>query len=187
MATTHLIPVGEYLGSTYRPDVDYVDGHLEERALGETDHGTVQTRVILLLASKEQDWAIRVLTETRVQTSSTRFRIPDVCVMPRVWVRTPIVTEPPLLCIEVLSPGDTVSAMRRRVQDFLEMSVKVVWILDPQTRTVYVCVGAEMTEQRDGPLWVAGTAIQVAVGDIFATLDNESSEIPPTKPENHSP
>lgn len=171
MATSHLVPVGEYLGSTYRPDVDYVDGRLEERQLGETDHGTVQTRVILMLALRELAWQVRVLTETRVQAGSTRYRIPDVCVMRRVWLRTPVVEQAPLLCVEVLSPRDSVAAMRWRVQDFLDMGVPVVWILDPQTRTAYVCGGEEMTEQKDGWLRVVGTAIEVEVAEIFSTLD----------------
>ena len=171
MATSHLVSVGEYLGSTYRPDVDYVDGRIEERQFGETDHGTVRTRAILMLASKEVAWQVRVLTETRVQTGSTRYRIPDVCVMRRVWLRTPVVEEAPLLCVEVLSPRDSVAAMRRRVQDFLDMGVLGVWILDPETRTAYVCRGAEMTKQKDGWLRVEGTAMEVEVPEIFSTLD----------------
>jgi hypothetical protein len=34
-----MISVGEYLGSTYHPDRDYIDGELLERNAGETLHG----------------------------------------------------------------------------------------------------------------------------------------------------
>ena len=42
MATPVLIPVSEYLNTTYRPDRDYVDGELKERTLGDTSHATAQ-------------------------------------------------------------------------------------------------------------------------------------------------
>ncbi len=45
MATTTFIPVEEYLHTSYRPDVDYVDGELQERNLGEQYHSVVQATV----------------------------------------------------------------------------------------------------------------------------------------------
>ncbi len=35
MATKALIPVSEYLRTSYSPDCDYVDGEVQERNLGE--------------------------------------------------------------------------------------------------------------------------------------------------------
>ena len=45
MTTGTLIFLEEYLASTYEPDCDYVDGHLEERNLGELNHSELQMRV----------------------------------------------------------------------------------------------------------------------------------------------
>lgn len=171
MSTVPLIPVGEYLGSTYRPDVDFVDGRLEERNVGDFDHADVQSALGTYLRLRQGDWGVRVLFEVRVQVRTTRFRIPDLCVLEAGGERSPVVREAPLLCVEVLSPRDTVAEMRRRVMDYVEMGVRVAWIVDPATRTVFVCEGAEMTELRDGVLRVAGTAIEVPVGEIFSTLD----------------
>jgi hypothetical protein len=36
MATNVLIPVSEYLKTSYSPDCDYVDGEVQERNLGES-------------------------------------------------------------------------------------------------------------------------------------------------------
>ena len=170
-ATALAITQGEYLASTYRPDVDFVEGRVERRHVGETDHALLQVKLILLLATREQGWGIRVLSESRIQVAMSRFRVPDVCVMPSSWVRTKIVTEAPLLCVEILSPRDSVMAMRRRVQDFLQMGVPVVWILDPETRTAYVLDGAGMREMTEGVLRVEGTAVEVGVVEVFRTLD----------------
>lgn len=42
MATNTVIPVSEYLRTSYSPDCDYVDGEVQERNTGETDHGELQ-------------------------------------------------------------------------------------------------------------------------------------------------
>ncbi len=49
------ISVREYLGSSYEPDCDYIDGHLEQRNLGEFDHGRIQTLVAAMILGREHD------------------------------------------------------------------------------------------------------------------------------------
>jgi hypothetical protein len=40
-----LMSLEEYLDTVYRPDREYVDGHLERRNLGEYDHGALQAEL----------------------------------------------------------------------------------------------------------------------------------------------
>ena len=54
MATNTLIPVSEYLNTSYSPDCDYVDGEVQERNLGELDHSDLQSRFIKLLFHRRQ-------------------------------------------------------------------------------------------------------------------------------------
>jgi Uma2 family endonuclease len=169
-----LISVEEYLNTTYRPDVEYADGEIQERNLGEFDHADLQLALGTLLRNRQQAWAIRVVVEARVQVGPMRFRVPDVCVLAAGLARERIIRHAPLLCIEVLSPRDRLKAMRKRVQDFLDMGVPEVWIFDPETRTAYVCSGdltTEMAEYRDAVLRLAGSAIEMDVAAVFATLD----------------
>ncbi len=42
-----LLPLAEYLGHTYHPDCEYLEGVLLERNLGEMSHGDVQTSIAL--------------------------------------------------------------------------------------------------------------------------------------------
>jgi Uma2 family endonuclease len=168
------ISVEEYLNTTYRPDVDYVDGFIERRSLGEFDHGDLQAALSTLLRIRQQEWLIRVVVETRTQVGPTRFRVPDVCVLAAGLPRERIIRHAPLLCLEVLSPRDRLKAMRTRVQDFLDMGVPEVWIFDPKKRSAYVCHGdatTEMTEHTQGVLRLAGTSIEIALDAVFATLD----------------
>jgi Uma2 family endonuclease len=180
VATTHptnlsqlsrFVPVEEYLNTTYRPDVDYVDGEIEERNLGEFDHGDLQTAISTALRLHQRDWGVRVVVETRTRVSATRYRIPDVCVLSGALERERIITHPPLLCVEVLSPRDTLKNMRKRIQDFIDMGVRTVWIFDPTTRTAHVCTASAMTEHTSGILRVEGTEIKLSIDEAFSTLD----------------
>ena len=45
---------------------------------------------------------------------------------------------PPDLAVEVLSPGDRASEVLAKVSDWLEAGCRVVWVVDPETRSVAV-------------------------------------------------
>jgi hypothetical protein len=45
MATTTKVPVEEYLSSSYRPDVEYIDGEIQERNVGEIEHARLIAKV----------------------------------------------------------------------------------------------------------------------------------------------
>lgn len=171
MATSALIPVSEYLATAYRPDRDYIDGELQERNVGEYDHGHLQITLGAFLLSKANEWHIRVITELRVQVCDKRFRIPDICVLSADAPREQIVQYPPILCIEILSPEDTLSRMRDRIHDFINMGVRQVWLLDPRTRTVIVCDGSVMLEQTSGEVTLPGSLVTVDIAKIFRVLD----------------
>lgn len=51
------------------------------------------------------------------------------------------------------------------------MGVLTIWMFDPKRRIAYDCAATSMTEHSRGTLRVAGTAIEVDIEDLFATLD----------------
>lgn len=171
MSSTTLVSASEYLATSYRPDCDYIDGELQERSSGEYDHGDLLSEVLTRLRSRKLEWRIRVITALRVQVSPTRFRVPNICVMSADSPREQIVRHPPILCIEVLSPEDTLHCMRDCIRDFLAMGVRQVWLLDPATRTAIVCDGVAMVEQAEGSLHLPGTPITLNLPELFAVLD----------------
>ena len=121
----------EYLATSYRPDCDYVDGEVVERNLGEWDHSRSTNRDCGVFRDcTMRKTVIIAVGEQRVQVEQTRFRIPDVCVV----LGEPgeqILTKPPFLCIEVLSPEDRMIRVEERIDDYLAMGVAYVWVLDP--------------------------------------------------------
>jgi Uma2 family endonuclease len=170
MATTTLIPLREYLETSYRPDRDWIEGEVKERNMGEGPHANVQGFFTRVLGNHANEWQVRVYPEQRVQTSAQHYRIPDVCVTRRSAPFEAIVQTPPLLCIEVLSRDDRMSEMQERVDDYLGMGVAMVWLVDPRRRKAFMTEPHGLREAA-GELTVPGTPIRVAVTEVFAELD----------------
>lgn len=77
----------------------------------------------------------------------------------------------PLLCIEVLSPQDRMSRMQDKVDDFIGMGVRSVWIIDPYKRRI-VCADRSVTlRPADEVMTVHGTEIAVPISEVFLELD----------------
>ncbi len=165
MPTKTLVSVEEYLASSYEPDCDYVDGHIEERNLGEKPHSRMQGRLILLLSPLLPE-NLEVLPEVRVQVKATRFRVPDICIAHQSEER--ILTAPPLLCVEVLSPEDRMSRVEQRIKDYFEMGVPCVWVLDPETHQAYLATPAEgLREVKSGALQTENPKLKVPLAELF--------------------
>ena len=81
MSSRTLISVEEYLASSFRPDCDYVDGHIEERNWGEWSHSEIQGELLAYLLTRYRKDGVRVMPELRVQVKPQRFRVPDLCVL----------------------------------------------------------------------------------------------------------
>jgi Uma2 family endonuclease len=167
MATILHIPLNEYLGMTYRPDREYVDGEIRERNVGKYEHARVQALLARWFGNHEQEWGAQVVTEQRVKVSSTRVRIPDVALL-TLSAQPDVIVDPPLLVIEILSPDDSYSDTQERAQDYRGMGVKTVWIIDPKTRSGRMCSGSEWVEA--ARLEVKGTSLYVNLPDIFSQL-----------------
>jgi len=169
-AVTTRMSVEEYLRTPFRPDVDYVDGVIEERNLGEWDHAKLQGILFRILGDHEEDWGVDVSIELRVQTSATRFRVPDVCVTDARYEVEQIPTKPPLLCIEVKSPEDWLPRMFERVKDFHRMGVAQAWVFDPETQKVWVSTADGVQEWGGGVLKVPGTKIELDPAVAFERM-----------------
>jgi Uma2 family endonuclease len=171
MSSVAVISVEEYLSTSYRPDCDYVDGEVRERNVGEYPRSSLQGCLVIWLGSRQRDWNIRVLPEQRVRVSPNRYRIPDVCVLRRDQPIEPVFTQPPLICIEILSKDDRLRDMRERADDYLNFGVPNVWILDPVLRRAYVCTPTGFLEPEGGLLQAAGSPVCVPLAEVFAELD----------------
>jgi Uma2 family endonuclease len=167
MATALHTSLTEYLAAGYRPDREYVDGEIRERNVGKWEHARMQWLLAHWFGAHEKEWGIVGSTEQRVRVSGNRVRIPDLVVL-TAGPQPDVLTDPPLLVIEILSPDDTYSDTQERASDYSRMGVETVWIIDPKTRSGRVCSGADWVEA--SRLEVKGTPLYVDLPDIFSQL-----------------
>lgn len=168
MATVLHIPLHDYLGKSYRPDREYVDGEIRERNVGKWEHARVQALLAAWFVNHEAVWGTVVSTEQRVRVSASRVRVPDLVVL-AAGAQPDVLVDPPLLIIEILSPDDSYSDTQERAQDYRKMGDGTLWIIDPKTRTGRMCSGLEWVESRR--LEVSGTPLYVDLDDIFSQVN----------------
>ena len=141
--------------------------------MGEKPHSRIQKFLCQYLGLREEELGIVVYPEQRVQTSETRYRVADVCV---TWAGERededefIVTVPPLLCVEILSRRDSLTAMQDRVDDYKRMGVREVWVIDPLRRKAYTASERGFLRPEEDVLTVGEIGIRVPLELMFAAL-----------------
>jgi len=134
------VPVAVYLRSSFEPDAEYVDGAIQERAVGELDHAAWQKAIQQWFWRREEEWGIRVFAELRVQVSPTRFRVPDVVVLENTGPlkeMEQIIRTPPVAVFEILSPEDTLPRVLEKLSDYESMGVRGIFVIDPKSGKKY--------------------------------------------------
>jgi len=98
------VSLAEYMRTSYSPDCEYIDGVIVERNVGQTKHAFTQGKLYRKIGDKVEAIGLFVLPEQRVRVSVARVRVPDVCVVAKIDKE--IISEPPLLCVEILPLDD---------------------------------------------------------------------------------
>jgi Uma2 family endonuclease len=168
MSIATLVSVEEYLGTSYRPDCDYVEGELKERNVGQKDHSNLQGNIFGWFRDRRRALGLKAFTELRIQVSRRRFRIPDICVVQLPEPDEQVLTSPPYICIEVLSPDDSFPKLQERLDEYLAMGVPNVWVLDPASQRAWRIVREGHLEALDGVLRTSDLKVSVPLADLFA-------------------
>jgi Uma2 family endonuclease len=171
MPSRTLVSVEEYLHTSYDPDCDYVDGAIVERNVGELDHSDLQSEIVAYFRARKRKPGIYAFAEQRVQVSTRRFRIPDVCIVAGSKPTEQIFTVPPFIAIEILSKDDRMSAMQERISDYLQFGVRYVWVVDPGTRRAWIYTKDGSHEAKDGILRTENPVIELPLPEIFQALE----------------
>ena len=165
MTTATLVPVAEYLASSYEPDCDYIDGEVLERNMGELGHGVLQLRIGTWLMARAERYGIYPGVEVRVRISDQRYRIPDIVVLAADAPRDPVIVHPPMLCVEILSRSDTLSSIWKRIEDYFSIGVPVCWIVDPASHDAFIATPAGLKKVTDG--FLRAGEIEVPLTEVF--------------------
>ena len=110
-----VVSLAGYLGPTMDPDCDYLEGRLVERNAGEISHGGAQGRpYAFVLFSARGFWAG---IEIRVQIRPDRYRVPGVIIVRGGHPPCRIITGPPEVAVEVLSPEDRAADIQDKIDE----------------------------------------------------------------------
>ncbi len=94
---------------------------------------------------------------------------------------------PPLLAVEVLSPNDRADRITRKITDYLRNGVQLVWLIDPEARTVTVYQPdkgprlVDETDELDGEDILPGLRCRVADFFLLPGEPREPKAAPPRK------
>jgi Uma2 family endonuclease len=164
MGAATLVSIEQYQSTSYDPDCDYVDGELEDRNVGRKSHAKAQSKLDRLLGARYP--SLFVVVEQRIRVSATRYRVPDVCAL-LAEPDEEVFTEPPFLCIEVLSPEDRAGRIERKIADYLKFGVRYVWVIDPRTREAFIHTTTGMHTVEDGLLRTIDPDLAVPLAEIL--------------------
>lgn len=161
MSTLALVPLGDYLGRTTDPDCEYLEGRLMERNAGEISHSDAQSRTCAFVLYRVRGFWAGV--EIRVQIRSDRFRVPDVVVVRSGRPSGRIITVPPEVAVEVISPEDRASDVQDKIDDYLQFGIQAVWLIDPERQRAWI-------HTKDGSREASDRVLRNPAGDLEVPL-----------------
>jgi len=146
MSVETLISVEEYLNTSYDPDVEYVDGVLVERNVGDWSHSLIQRNIVLNLGRKYPH--IYAVPELRSQTRTTRYRLPDVSVL-LAAPQTEYLLEAAFLAVEILSKRDSMTSIIEKLDEYSQKGVANIWLFDPRLEKMFTFRPPDLQEVED--------------------------------------
>lgn len=184
MTTPVRVSIEEFLAmEETKPYLELIDGEVVSKAMPTPQHGLL----VLELGSQLRNYLKnsregQAFTEVRHHNpQEERVYLPDLSVtlrgrLPKDSLRA-LVEVPPDLAIEVLSPDDRAARVLDRVQFYLRAGVQLVWIVDPESRAVFVYrPGVAQEEHRVPDVLDAKPVLSdftLNLAELFAVLDEE--------------
>jgi Uma2 family endonuclease len=123
----------------WHPDAEFVDGVIEKRPGAEWDHSRWHAGLAYWFHEYEETSNVRVLLSLRVQVAPTRVRVPDVVLLDdRQPVEQVVKNHPPVAVFEILSPQDRVLRLLRKLEEYRQMGIAHIWVIDPDVNSSYL-------------------------------------------------
>lgn len=161
-----LVSEQEYLSTRYEPDCEFEDGVLIERNVGTEKHSWMQAALAAYMFRRRKSWGVNVYTEQRARVRPGKYKLSDVCVVDGPRPATPVLEQPPLLVIEILSPEDRPLRVDRTIAEWLESGVRYVWVVDPETLESALHTSQGRLPVQDATLRIPGTAIEIPLRQL---------------------
>lgn len=184
MTTPVRVSIDDFLAmEETKPYLELIDGEVVEKAMPNPSHSSIVVILIRRLANYlDESKEARVDTEMRhLQNEEQRVYLPDVSVtlnsrFPK-GMRRGLVETHPDFAIEVLSPDDRAARVLDRVQFYLRAGVRLVWLVDPELRVVFVYRPGVEGEEHRAPESIDASPVlkdfSLDLAELFAVLDEQ--------------
>ena len=145
MATAAKLTLEDFLAlPETKPGSEFIDGEVVQKTMPSTDHTIIQRLLSFVFTLFLREFPIAEGgTEWRCilgPPGHELARLPDFALVLRERLRGLRGDEPfrgaPDFAVEILSPDDRMSDALAKVRLYLEHGVRLVWLIDPRTRTV---------------------------------------------------
>ncbi len=172
-----------------RKNYELVDGHLVERNMSQLSSyvgGQLFGELHSFLRRDRLGWAWPAdLGYECYPDHPNKVRKPDVSFirierMPAGPTSEGYAHIPPDLAVEVVSPNDLWHELQAKVEEYLAAGVLLVWVIDPETRTMHVY-------RRDGTVSLLREGDEVSGEDVVPGFRCELTSIFPAKPQPQEP
>jgi Uma2 family endonuclease len=149
-----------------KPAYEYWHGAAIRKPMPTVLHGMIQILISMLL--EKAGW--NTASEVRLKVSSDAEPVPDVIAV-RDQFTSLYPTSAPRLCVEVLSPSDTLAKALEKASRYILWGTKCVWIIDPEKRTAWSLSPEPEWISPTGTLRIDDTAIELTT--LFAAVDKK--------------
>jgi len=160
-----VVPVEQYLSTSYDPDLEFVGGILVERHMGEWLHSLIQSNFLYAVRRKYPH--LKVVAELRSKTANTRYRIPDVSVL-LAAPSTEYLLDAAFLVVEVLSKRDVMSVVLAKLKEYSAKGIPNIWLIDPRTQLMWTYRPPVLLEIEGDTIAAADGSIELSRAEIFA-------------------
>ncbi len=161
--------------------VELVEGEIVTMGLPKALHGVVMFRLARFIGNYLADHNLGEITGAdaafvleRSEYRGDTVRGLDIAVVGNERANelytNKVIEGAPDLAVEIVSPSNTISDMKRKTRQLLEAGTIQVWIVDPDLREVDVYTRAGSANYREGDTLSAGDALpgfKIPVADIF--------------------
>lgn len=166
---------------------ELIDGVLVEKAMG-TYESAVAAALIYLVKAFLQEHRLGVVlgADGLLRIMPGQVRAPDVAFLS--WERLgtrrladqAILAASPDLAVEVLSPGNTAAEMDRKLRDYFATGVRLVWYIDPRTRSAIAYTAPERFQRIREEETLSGDPVlpgfSVVLRQLFAEAEGTAAD-----------
>jgi Uma2 family endonuclease len=155
--------------------LEFVNGRFEERVLGGKIHSECQFSVVSRLkpiakrigAVVHQEWSL---------AHGEEWLVPDVMLTQPGAYETDqrgYLVSTPLVCIEILSPGQTQSELLQKCRQFHVWGVPHCWVIDPAAHVCFESHASNEFRLIGAREELTAGDVKLAVADIFSGMSEE--------------